>query len=74
LRQPPGSPDFTLVVVTPPLGHVHRRANHRFIDVLPRVTTPAGFEPGSRIVVKVTTPEPAAAELRAHWNIEETQP
>lgn len=73
LHEVPGSPDFNLVVVTPPLEEVHRRANHWFIDVLPRLTTPAGFELGSRIVVNVQTPEQAAAELRARWNIEEMQ-
>ena len=73
LHDVPGSPDFNLVVVTPPLGEVHRLANHWFIDVLPRVTTPAGFEMGARIVVNVQTPERAAADLRARWRIEESK-
>lgn len=59
-----GDPDYNLVVVTPPVDQVHRHANHWFIDIVPRLTTPAGFELGSRIVINVQTPEQAAAELR----------
>ena len=58
-------PDYNLVVVTPPLDQIHRHANHWFIDVLPRLSTPAGFELGSRISINVQMPEQAAAELRA---------
>ena len=58
-------PDYNLVLVTPPLDQVHRLASHWFIDVIPRLTTPAGFELGSRIVVNIRTPEQAALELRA---------
>ena len=57
-------PDYNLIVVTPPLDQVHRLANHWFIELLPRTTTTAGFELGSRIVVNIQTPEQAAAELR----------
>lgn len=60
-----GDPDYNLVLVTPPLDQVHRLASHWFIDIVPRITTPAGFELGSRIVVNIRTPEQAAAELRA---------
>ena len=57
-------PDYNLVVVSPPLDQIHRLANHWFIDVVPRVTTPAGFELGSRIVINTEPPERAAAKLR----------
>ena len=60
-----GDPHYNLVVSTPPLDLVHRAASHWFIEILPRLTTPAGFELGSRIVVNVQPPERAAAELRA---------
>ncbi len=63
-----GDPDYNLVVMTPPLDQVHRHASHWFIDLLPRLTIPAGFELGSGIVVNVQAPERAAAELRARWN------
>jgi UDPglucose--hexose-1-phosphate uridylyltransferase len=58
-------PHYNLVVSSPPLDLVHRSASHWFIEILPRVTTPAGFELGSRIVVNVKAPEQAASELRA---------
>lgn len=58
-------PHYNLVVSTPPLDLVHRAASHWFIKILPRLTTPAGFELGSRIVVNVEPPERAAAALRA---------
>ena len=64
LRRRLGDPDYNLVVATPPLDLVHRGASHWFIDVLPRLTTPAGFELGSRIVVNAQTPEAAAEALR----------
>jgi len=60
-----GDPHYNLVVFTPPLDQVHRLANHWFIEIVPRLTTPAGFELGSRIVVNIQTPEAAAADLRA---------
>jgi len=66
LRRRLGDPHYNLVVVTPPLDQVHRHANHWFIEIVPRLTTPAGFELGSRIVVNIQAPEAAAAELRAN--------
>lgn len=57
-------PAYNMVLVSPPLDQVHKLANHWFIDILPRITTPAGFELGSRIVVNIQIPEQAAAELR----------
>ena len=65
LRACVAEPQYNLVVTNPPLDVVHRSANHWFIELLPRLTTPAGFELGSRIVVNVKAPEEAARELRA---------
>jgi UDPglucose--hexose-1-phosphate uridylyltransferase len=65
LRHCVPEPHYNLVVSSPPLDVVHRSANHWFIELLPRLTTPAGFELGSRIVVNVKSPEQAASELRA---------
>jgi UDPglucose--hexose-1-phosphate uridylyltransferase len=64
-----GDPHYNLVVSSAPLDLVHRSASHWFIEILPRLTTPAGFELGSRIVVNVQTPERAATELRAQITI-----
>jgi UDPglucose--hexose-1-phosphate uridylyltransferase len=65
LRRQLGDPHYNLIVSSPPLDLLHRSAAHWFIEILPRITTPAGFELGSRIVVNVQTPERAATELRA---------
>lgn len=65
LRACLGEPHYNLVVSSPPLDVVHRSASHWYIEILPRITTPAGFELGSRIVVNVKAPEQAASELRA---------
>lgn len=65
LRACLGEPHYNLVVSSPPLDVVHRSASHWYIEILPRVTTPAGFELGSRIIVNVKAPEQAASELRA---------
>lgn len=65
LSQVIADPHYNLIVSSPPLDLLHRSAAHWFIEILPRLTTPAGFELGSRIVVNVQPPEQAAAELRA---------
>jgi UDPglucose--hexose-1-phosphate uridylyltransferase len=70
LRWHLGNPHYNLVVSSPPLDLLHRSAAHWFIEILPRITTPAGFELGSRIVVNVQTPERAAAELRAQIGVD----
>lgn len=65
LRAQLDDPDFNLVVVTPPLDQVHQQANHWFIDIVPRLSTPAGFELGAGIPIVSATPESAATALRA---------
>lgn len=60
------NPDQNLVIASPPLDLVHRSASHWFIDVLPRLAIPAGFEIGSGIAVTTCAPEAAAAGLRRH--------
>lgn len=64
LRRRLENPDYNLVIATPPLDLVHRGASHWFIEVLPRLTTPAGFELGSGIVLNLQSPEAAAGTLR----------
>ncbi len=65
------NPDHNLVVASPPLDLVHQGANHWFIDVLPRLAVPAGFEIGSGIVVSTCAPETAAAALRTRLSVRE---
>lgn len=60
-----GDPDNNLVIASPPLDLVHQAANHWFLDVLPRLAVPAGFEIGTGIAVSTCAPEAAAAALRA---------
>lgn len=60
-----GDPHYNLVVLSPPVDQVHVHANHWLIELVPRLTTPAGFELGARITVNVVPPERVASELRA---------
>ncbi len=57
-------PSYNLVVTGPPLDLIHQGANHWYIEIIPRLTTPAGFEMGSGIAVNVNAPETSAAALR----------
>lgn len=57
-------PAYNLVITSPPLDLIHAGASHWAIDIVPRLTTPAGFEMGSGILVNTKPPEVAAAELR----------
>lgn len=58
------NPDNNVVVASPPLDLVHQAASHWFLEVLPRLAIPAGFEIGSGIAVTTCAPEEAAAALR----------
>lgn len=58
-------PDFNLTVNTAPLGDEDEPYFVWHIDVLPRLTTPAGFELGSGMAINPVLPEDAAATLRA---------
>jgi UDPglucose--hexose-1-phosphate uridylyltransferase len=55
-----GLPPFNLWVRTAPLGADHF---HWHVDVVPRITTLAGFELGTGVGVNIRAPEQAAAEL-----------
>lgn len=65
LEEELGDPHYNLVVLSPPVDQVHVHANHWLIELVPRLTTPAGFELGARITVNVVPPEKAAGELRS---------
>jgi len=60
-----GGPHFNLAIDTAPIGDENKRYFLWHIDVLPRMTTPAGFELGSGMSVNSILPEEAARELRA---------
>lgn len=59
------NPDHNFVIASPPLDLVHQGANHWFIEILPRLAVPAGFEIGSGIEVTASAPEATAAALRS---------
>lgn len=59
-----GRPHFNLTLGTAPLGDEEKRYFLWHIDVLPRLTTPAGFELGSGMAINPVLPEVAARELR----------
>lgn len=64
LRRALDDPHYNLMFLAAPLDLVHRRATHWIAEILPRLTTPAGFEFGAGIAVNSQTPEAAAGLLR----------
>jgi len=60
-----GNPAFNLTIDTAPIGDEHEPYFLWHIDILPRLSTPAGFEMGSGMSINSVLPETAAAELRA---------
>lgn len=60
-----GDPDYNLVVSTSPVSGGELPYNHWRIALIPRTTTPAGFEMGSGIFINAMPPEEAAPFLRS---------
>lgn len=61
LRNPP----YNFNLHTAPCGQEQTATFHWHLDIVPRLTTAAGFEMGTGIYINVTAPEDAAAFLRA---------
>lgn len=57
-------PDYNYVIDTYPCRGVRQASLHWLVRVLPRLTTPAGFEIGSGININTSLPEDDAAMLR----------
>lgn len=57
-------PPYNLVLHTAPKGYLESPYYHWHIEILPRLTTVAGFEWGTGIYINPTAPEVAAAFLR----------
>jgi UDPglucose--hexose-1-phosphate uridylyltransferase len=57
-------PDYNLVIHNSPKGERAQRHHHWFVQVLPRFTTPAGFEWGTGVYINHVPPEEAARSLR----------
>lgn len=58
------NPDFNLTIQTTPRGEEEKEYFLWHIDIVPRLTQPAGFELGSGMAINVMMPEDAAAFLR----------
>lgn len=59
-----GDPDFNFFIHDAPLGSGDYRHHHWHIEMVPRVTTEAGFELSTSIIINVIDPDNAAAILR----------
>lgn len=58
-----GNPDYNLMICTAPFKDVNESYYHWHVEILPRLTTTAGFELGSGIFINVTLPEQTARYL-----------
>jgi UDPglucose--hexose-1-phosphate uridylyltransferase len=58
------NPDFNLTVNTALRGDEDKRYFLWHIEILPRLTNPAGFELGSGMAINTVLPEDAAGFLR----------
>jgi UDPglucose--hexose-1-phosphate uridylyltransferase len=58
------NPDFNLTINTAPRGEEDAEYFMWHIEILPRLTTAAGFELGSGMSINTTLPEQAAEFLR----------
>jgi UDPglucose--hexose-1-phosphate uridylyltransferase len=58
------NPDYNYVVRSSPIGDENARYLHWYIVVIPKITTPAGFEIGSGIYINSIAPEDSAKFLR----------
>lgn len=65
LRRACGDPDFNLVVYSAPRNGHADEVFRWHIKVIPKLTTPAGFEMGSAMSINTVPPEESAASLRA---------
>ncbi|MCC9076003.1 galactose-1-phosphate uridylyltransferase [Litorilinea aerophila] len=57
--------DFNYVIQTAPVGEAHLNYYLWHVQIVPRLTTPAGFELGSGISISTALPEETARLLRA---------
>jgi len=59
-----GNPDYNYVVRSAPHHSAGEPHFHWYLEILPRLTTRAGFEIGSGMNINVVVPEDAASQLR----------
>lgn len=58
-----GNPDYNYVIYTAPKKDVEEDYYHWHISIVPRLTTPAGFEMGSGVYINSSIPEECAQFL-----------
>ncbi len=66
LRDALGDPSYNVLLRSSPVGDEDVRYLHWYFVLVPRISTPAGFEMGSGIYINPIPPEQAAEELRIH--------
>ena len=59
-----GNPSFNYVIRTVPVAEEGKSYYVWHVEIVPRITTPAGFEMGSGVTINVTVPEESAVFLR----------
>jgi UDPglucose--hexose-1-phosphate uridylyltransferase len=59
-----GNPDYNYVIRSSPIGDEDSRYLHWYIIIIPKISTPAGFEIGSGIYINTVAPEESAKHLR----------
>ncbi len=59
-----GNQSYNLLVRTSPVGDEDVRYLHWYMVIVPRISTPAGFEMGSGIYINPAAPEHCASQLR----------
>jgi len=57
-------PDFNYIIFSAPCHEKDGEYSHWYIQIIPRISSVAGFELGSGIYINTVPPEKAAAELR----------
>lgn len=58
------TPNYNYVIRSAPVGDEDVRFYHTYFVIIPKITTPAGFEIGTGIYINTTTPEDCAEFLR----------
>ena len=58
------NPDYNYIIRSAPIGDHDTRYLHWYMVIIPKISTPAGFEIGSGIYINTTSPEDAAEFLR----------
>jgi UDPglucose--hexose-1-phosphate uridylyltransferase len=58
------NPDYNYIIRSAPVGDHDTRYLHWYIVVIPKISTPAGFEIGSGIYINTVSPEDCAEFLR----------